>query len=234
MKFSLLATSFCFAAIVACQAAGPEQGMNIPLGTQRLEHQWELGNHRETLVLDLKRSARIWSADQRTWVAISFHHPQLAAILHESLKSNSTSGYTAIARAGNTEARLHRVTGISLSLDRNRSVRLRAMADIQLHSGRTIRSAQNRAVAAEFTTEVSEGSLTLTPKSFAIAGVGADINRIITHGLDTAIVALPNCLTNQDLLLEEVRFVEADNRLTITVSLTGSLMSVILTCLRDS
>ena len=234
MKFSLLATSFCFAAIVACQAAGPEPGMNIPLGTQRLEHQWELGNHRETLVLDLKRSARIWSADQRTWLAISFHHPQLAAILHESLKSNSTSGYTAIARAGNTEARLHRVTGISLSLDRNRSVRLRAMADIQLHSGRTIRSAQNRAVAAEFTTEVSEGSLTLTPKSFAIAGVGADINRIITHGLDTAIVALPNCLTRQDLLLEDLRFAEGDNRLTITVSLTGSFMSMILTCLRET
>ena len=234
MKFSLLATSFCFAAIVACQAAGPEPGMNIPLGTQRLEHQWELGNHRETLVLDLKRSARIWSADQRTWVAISFHHPQLTAKLHESLRSKSASGYTAIARAGNTEARLHRVTGISLSLDRNRSVRLRALADIQLHSGDTIRTAQNRAIATEFTTHMSRGSLTLTPKSFAIAGVGADINRIITHGLDTAVVALPNCLTNQDLLLEDVRFVEADNRLTITVSLTGSLMSVILTCLRDS
>lgn len=234
MKLFLLAASFLFTAVAACQGAAPEKGMTIPLGMHRVEHQWELGNHRETLVLDLKRSARIWSADQRTWVAISFHHPQLANKLHESLRSKSASEYTAIARAGSSEARLRRVTGISLRLDQNRSVRLRAMADVQLSSGRSIRSTQNRAIAAEFTTHVSQGALTLTPKALSIAGVGADINRIITHGLDTAVVALPNCLTNQDLLLEDLRFVEADNQLTITVSLTGSFMSVILNCLRET
>ncbi|HTO04877.1 MAG TPA: hypothetical protein VL069_14290, partial [Opitutus sp.] len=175
MKSALLIAFLFFAAVAAGRAASPEKGMIIPLGTHRLVHQWELGEHRETLVIDLKRSAQIWSADQRTWVAISFHHPQLTSKLHDSLRSKSATGYTLIARSGKTEAKLRRVTGISLSLDQNRSVRLRATADLQLSGPRTVRSPQSRSIAAEFTTHVANGTLTLAPKSLAIAGVGGDL-----------------------------------------------------------
>lgn len=224
------------AAHVSRAEPGSTDTLSLPPVRVPVNETVEIGDLRNSLVLDSVLDTTITLQGDRAAVNLSLSEPDLYAKLQTALRSRAKSGCSVVHRTGHgrgaAEFKICHIANPTITFDKQKqSVWLRATARLKAQVNGVASDTSNYDVVAEYHTKVADGVITLSPRSINVNGSPGELDVILRDSMKPIELPIDPCLVGVDLRIEDIHLARDANMLTAVMTTPKEQMVPAFLCI---